>query len=164
MKTRSIISLPAFFLLAGLFLFSCNKKTLIYSGEAEPEGFVLSFQKPEVYEFDIEEAGKFSLALDIIYFSEQMQNLNGKLPMYYILEGPGLGDGADKRFEVEVQEDTGEWRGELQDNEHDRQFEDVFQKDLQLEAGHFKLKLYADSQKEGEAVQGMVSITLKVYQ
>lgn len=158
------LRLSAILLLTGLFLFGCNKKTLVYSGVAEPEGFVLSFQKPETFEFNLETAGKYSMALEITYFSEQMQNLNGKLPMYYILEGPGLGNGKDQKFSVEVTEDTGEWRGELEDNEHDRKFEDVFEKEIQLEAGAYKMKLYADSQDEGEALQGMVEITLKVYQ
>lgn len=160
---NSKLSLSAILLLTGIFFFSCNKRTLVYSGLSEPEGFVLSFQKPEVFEFEIEEAGSYDLALELIYFSEQMQNLNGVLPMYYILEGPGLGDGKDRKFGVEVTEDTGEWRGELQDNEHDRLFEDTFEKDIQLESGKFKLKLYADSQEEGEAVAGMVQITMKVY-
>ncbi len=161
--SKTQFSLSAILLLTGIFFFGCNKKTLVYSGVSEPEGFVLSFQKPEVFEFDIPEAGAHSLALELVYFSEQMQNLNGVLPMYYILEGPGLGNGKDRKFGVEVELDTGEWRGELQDNEQDRIFEEVFEKAIQLEAGKYKLKLYADSQEQGEAVQGMVQITLKVY-
>ncbi len=164
MKIKSFINLSAFLMLAGFLMVGCNKKNLVYSETAEPEGFVLSFQKPEVFSFNLEEGGNFSMALELVYFSEQMQNLGGSLPMYYILEGPGLGEGKDRKFEVKVLNSDGEWRGDLQENDHDRLFEDTFEKDLQLEAGEFKLKLYADSQTQGEPVQGMVSITLKIYQ
>ncbi len=166
-KTKSslsaILSLAGLLFLAGIFFPGCNKRTLVYSGESEPEGFVLSFQQPEIFQFEILKPGQYSLTLEIVYFSEQMQDQNGVLPMYYILEGPGLGNGKDRKFGVEVLEDTGEWRGELQENEHDRLFEDVVEKAIQLEAGKYKMKLYADSREQGKAIPGMVRISLKVY-
>jgi|GEM_PF-6486663 len=153
----------AFLLFSTLFLWSCGGKEAVFSGESMPEAFTLSFQKPETFSFDLEEDGTYSFALEITYFSEQMQNLEAGLPMYYILEGPGLGNGKDKKFLLPIKDDKGEWRGELQDNDHDRKFEAVFEEGKELKKGKHTFKLYADSQAEGEAVQGMVTIGFKVY-
>ena len=146
-----------------LFAACGGNKSAVFAGDSEPEAFMLSFQKPETFTFDIAEAGSYDFAIELTYYSEQMQNMDGQVPMYYILEGPGMGDGKDRKFAMRVSQE-GEWLGELMENEHDRIVEEIFEEDMQLEAGQYSFKLYADSSNEGEPVQGIVRITFKVYQ
>lgn len=165
MKPRLKTNLPAVLLLlvGTLFFAACGgDKSAVFVGDSEPEAFMLSFQKPETFSFDIAEAGKYDLAIELTYYSEQMQNMDGKVPMYYIIEGPGMGDGKDKKFAMKVSQD-GEWMGELMENEHDRIVEEIFEEDMELQVGKYSFKLYADSSNEGEPVQGIVKITFKVY-
>lgn len=158
-------NLPA---LLALWVFAClisacgGNKSAVFEGVSEPEAFMLSFQKPETFTFDIAEAGSYDLAIELTYYSEQMQNMDGKVPVYYIIEGPGLGDGKDKKFSLKVKEGE-EWIGELMENEHDRVMEEIFEEDFELQAGKHTFKLYADSSTEGEPVQGIVSVAFKVY-
>lgn len=150
-------------LLTSTFMWSCGGKEAVFAGESMPEAFILSFQKPETFDFDLAEDGKYSFALELTYFSEQMQKLEAGIPMYYILEGPSLGNGKDKKFLLPIKDDKGEWRGDLEENDHDRKFEATFEEGIELKKGKHTFKLYADSQAEGEAVQGMVAIGFKVY-
>lgn len=160
-KFRNYLFLLSFSL---LFMAGCSgaEKAPIFVGEVEPDAFTLSFQKPEVFEFNIPEKGSYQFDLEITYYSEQMQLMGNSLPLYYILEGPGLGDGVDKKFGVQVKNEAGEWRGDLLENEHDRKVQDAISSDVQLESGKHTLKLYADSQEQGQAVQGIVRVTFKV--
>ena len=157
---RQLIAL-VFLMLA---LTGCKKERgkAVHVAESEPENFVLSFQKPEVYEFTLKKDGEYDFALELTYYSEQMQQLGTSIPMYYILEGPGLGNGVDQKFAFPIKTDSGEWLGELLENEHDRVSESIITQDLELKAGKHTLKLYADSQKQGEPVQGMVKIAFQV--
>lgn len=161
---RSLRMPVALLLLLVLLASACSKeKTPVFAAESEPEAFMLSFQKPETFEFEIAETAAYDLAIELTYYSEQMQNMDGKVPMYYILEGPGLGDGKDRKFALQVKEGEA-WKGELLENEHDRKVEETFETDLALEAGQYKFKLYADSDNQGEPVQGIVKIGFRVYE
>lgn len=152
------------FALSLVLLWGCEEKGPVYVGEAKPESFMLSFQQPETFEFELEQAGQYKFAFALTYFAEQMQNMNGEIPMYYILEGPGLDDGKDRKFSFPVKNEQGEWKGALMENDNDREFEAVFEENISLQAGKHIFKLYADSKNQGEPVQGVVQIDLKIYE
>lgn len=142
---------------------ACGGKAPIFIGEAEPEDFSLSYQVPQEYTFEITEegAGKHSFDLELTYFSEQMQGWDA-IPLYYIHVAPG-NEEKDKRFQVSVKAEDGNWRGELLENENDRKFQQTIESGLQLNAGKHTLKLYGDSREEGKPILGIVKATLKVF-
>lgn len=145
-----------------LTLFSCGSRSVVFVGEAEPEDFSLSFKMPEEFEFEIPEggAGTHDFALEITYFSEQMQGWD-QIPLYYILTTPN--SESDKRVSVSVKEENGGWRGKMLPNEHDRLFEADIVNGLDLQPGKYNFKLYGDSKDEGNPILGIVKVAFKVY-
>ncbi|HHG85750.1 MAG TPA: hypothetical protein ENJ82_13465 [Bacteroidetes bacterium] len=149
------------FSILALTVMSCGNRTLVFAGEAEPENFSLSFKMPEEFDFEILEGaeGKHDFALEVTYFSEQMQGWD-QIPLYYILTSPTAE--SDKRISIPVK-DQKDWRGTLLANEHDRIFEQDIATGLDLAAGKYNLKLYGDSKDEGKPILGIVKVTFKVY-
>lgn len=145
-----------------LLMVGCGDRTLIFAGEAEPADFSLSFQMPEEFDFEItgEEAATFDFALELTYFAEQMQGWT-EIPLYYILTRPDSEQ--DKRFNFPVRQGD-KWLGELLANEHDRIYEQDFEKGIQLTPGKYNVKLYGDSKEQGKPILGIVKVTFKVYQ
>lgn len=145
-----------------IFAFSAcdGGKKAIFVGEAEPEGFSLSYQKPQEFTFEITEENKGSVdfALELTYFPEQMQGWE-EIPLYYILQSPEGEE--DKRFKLAVREGD-KWRGTELDNGHDWIFEETIQKGVEVKPGKYTFKLFGDSKKEGKSILGIVRVTFKV--
>jgi hypothetical protein len=155
--------LPLFPIL--LLILSCNTTTsqLIHSATAEPADFSLSNTRPETFPFEIpkEAAGPFSFAIELTYFPNQLQDWDA-LPLYYTLQHPD-GKEEDKRFTLNLKDDKGDWRGELQANGNDKAFEEIIQKDLALPPGKYELKLFGDSKDLAKPILGIVKVAFKVY-
>lgn len=157
---------PLFTLLALLFLLtSCGGgggSAAVFIGEVDPPEFKIRHKYPESFDFEIteEDGNRFDFALELTYFSEQMQDWEKTpIPLYYILEG-GESE-ADKKFGLTVH-DGSDWVGTVLENGYDRRFEETFEKGIELKPGKYKFRLFANTPNEKDLL-GIVHLAFKVF-
>lgn len=128
--------------------------TVVHTAFSEPADYSITSDKGEDFRFKITDEGKYSLQLEITYFSEQMQG-NETMRMRYTLDGGGTKK--EDKFSIPLKTDKG-WAGEIvKEGGMDYIVKHNVAEGLSLKPGDYSFHLYADTDAE-HPILGMVKI------
>ncbi len=152
--------LMAIALLATLLFSACGSGSgsVVHTAFSEPADFMLSPGHPEVFRFTLPEDGKYSLELEITYFSEQMQGTDA-IEMSYMLSGAG--HGSEKKFSIPVRNGD-KWAGTpTKEGSMDYLVKQKVAENLDLKKGEYEFHLRAETPVD-KPILGMVKIQVNV--